>query len=43
MSDESIDSDNDNGDGKTCGKGNNQDVSEKDGQIESRPNILKKD
>ena len=43
MSDKSIDSDNDDGDGKICDKGNDQGVSENDDHLDSRPNILKQD
>ena len=41
MSGESIDKDNDDGDGTTCNRGHNLGIVENDGQLDCDPKILK--
>ena len=41
MSGESVDKDNDDGDGTTCNRGNNLGIIENDGQLDREPKILK--
>ena len=41
MSGESVDKDNDDGDGITCNRSNNLSIIENDGQLDREPNILK--
>ena len=43
MSGESIDKDNDDGDGTTCNRGHNLGIVENDGQLDCDPKILKQD